>query len=662
MDTSLRKLFKQTFEDHKGRPGKVGGSLPRGSSNLFHGTNLKVIDSILENGLDINKAISESIVEDEKTIWTTSDLNLAQKHGRGFNRESGQYAIVVLKSEVSELSNHSFIGVYSFSESIPPEYIDRVDVYKFNSVMNPISEDKIVKTKYPKEAIRNSSEIYISVQFDDEDYKIIPLEAHKQLFTHGGPGSGFKGHAGRKGLVGGSKKSNIETVKQPTWPYEYKVDRSVLSGDPEDPNSQFVNGYSDLKDIPGIDPSYGSESEYVWRSMSAYELNKIRESGEIQSKGPMVFHDQGEMTFYSSNPSRMYAEDNFKAKVVARIQEVLPDFPEPKFGDHAYIVAVPKNLVPNRNRQGEFYTTSPISSSSIARVIAGRPAVKDSSGYSIFGWKDITDVWEIEKSRKLFKFGGPGSGFRGHHGRPGKVGGSSKGDRSLEDVLAEQDKTNEEEARKMEEFLKKPVDHRKRVEDVVKKLGYPAGQVISTEDEGYVFHVGNQTFRADGEYDPKTGRITVFDVDEKSNKTLEGILAHEVQHSRWQKYKDSFQGQFVEIQKSIRDNPHPDDWLIKADGSLRNPADKDRLWAYEIHEEFLSGDKWETLQKEDGVTSYSISYWDAVNPNSLYDRDRAVDETLAEIARIEMEIPLGKMQSVPDVWKDLYKRVRKYGS
>lgn len=286
----------------------------------------------------------------------------------------------------------------------------------------------------------------------------------------------------------------------------------------------------------------------------------------------------------------------------------------------------------------------------MAIVLKGK-AVYDSQGNFV-----SEELYEEEESR-LFHHGGPGSGFHGHRGRIGKVGGSSKGNRSLEDVLAEQDKANEEIDKEIKQLVK-PKDHRQRVEEVVKKLGYPLDNVISMEDQGYIFNVGNQTFRADGEYDPKTGKITVFDVDEKSQSTLEGILAHEVQHSRWQKYRDSFQGQFVEIQRSIHDNADPKDWLIKADGSLRNPTDSKKFWAWEVHEEFLSGDKWELLQKEDGITSYSVSYWEAVNPNSVLDKDRAVDETLAEIARIETNIPLEKMQSVPPVWKDLYRKVK----
>ena len=272
----------------------------------------------------------------------------------------------------------------------------------------------------------------------------------------------------------------------------------------------------------------------------------------------------------------------------------------------------------------------------------------------------VAPVRKLFRQKKLFIQGGPGSGFKGHAGRPGLVGGSTReGSNPKSAGVSEEDLA---EMKRVEDFLNAPVDHRKRVEEVAKRLGYPVERVESTKDEGYIFNVGGQPFRADGEFDPKTGKITVYDVDEKSESTLEGILAHEIQHSRWQKYKDSYQGQFVEIQRSIRDEPDPKNWLIKADGSLRNPALKDKFWAWEIHEEFLSGSKWELLQKEDGVTAYSISYWNAVNPISLLDKDRAVDETLAEIARLEQNVPLSKMESVPPVWKDLYKRVRKHGS
>jgi hypothetical protein len=272
----------------------------------------------------------------------------------------------------------------------------------------------------------------------------------------------------------------------------------------------------------------------------------------------------------------------------------------------------------------------------------------------------VQKLFHQKSGKNLFIHGGVGSGFKGHKGRKGKVGGSSKGDRTLEDILEEQGRLNDEIA---QEIKAKP-DHRKRVEDIVKRLGFPMDKVKATEDEGYLFNVGNNTYRAAGEYNSATGVVSIFNIDEQSDMTMEGILAHEVMHDKWATYGKGFQAQFIEIQRNIRDESDPSKWLIKGDGSLRNPADKDKFWAWEIHEEFLSGSKWETLKKTDGVSEYSEAYWEDVRSNSPYSMDLAVNETLAEIARIESNlsgtgIDVDDMQSVDPVWKDLYKRVKR---
>lgn len=286
------------------------------------------------------------------------------------------------------------------------------------------------------------------------------------------------------------------------------------------------------------------------------------------------------------------------------------------------------------------------------------------------GMKRISDEERKQVIRnKLFHLGGPGSGFHGHRGRPGKVGGSSKGDRTLEDVLRDHDKGYEEMEVDMENLPPAPQyqkpDHRKRVEDAVNRLGYPIDQVESTEDQGYIFNVGDQTYRADGEYDPKTGKIRVFDIDQKTDSTLEGILAHEVQHSRWKRYHDAYQQQFIEVEKSVRATDDKSQWLIRLDGDLRYESDKERLWAYDLHEKYLihSTRNWNRLQEADGVTDYSRAYWNKAEVSkSSFDYDRAVDETLAEIARLEVSAPIEKFTAVTPIWQEFYKRVRKYGS
>ena len=256
--------------------------------------------------------------------------------------------------------------------------------------------------------------------------------------------------------------------------------------------------------------------------------------------------------------------------------------------------------------------------------------------------------------QKLFAQGGQGSGFKGHSGRPGMVGGSSKQGGGV--------------ARDDLDRLSAPqkVDHRKRVEEVVKRLGFPVERVNATEDEGYLFTVGDQQFRAAGDYDPSTGQVNIYDIDEKSDMTMEGILSHEIMHDKWRTFRTEYQRQFVEVQRSVQGNDKSK-WLIRMDGGLRNPNDRERFWAYDLNENFLTGDFRNTLGELDGVTPYSDAYWKkALETGSGYDFELAVNETLAEIARLESnlsgtDIGVDEMQSVDPLWKSFYKKVKRGG-
>ena len=248
---------------------------------------------------------------------------------------------------------------------------------------------------------------------------------------------------------------------------------------------------------------------------------------------------------------------------------------------------------------------------------------------------------------KLFRSGGPGSGFKGHRGRPGEVGGSSRSgiydtELSYEQVMS----------------IRRP---KNRVENIVRKIGFPVEKVHAIDEQGFAFEVNGEMYRAGAQYDPRTGEITIWDTDSKSDQQLEGILAHEIQHSRWDTYKNEYQRQFIEVQKSVRDSDNKEDWLIRGDGSLRNPKDNKKYWAYDIHESFLTQrQRWERLRKTDGISAYSKSYWkQAEKSGSAWDYDRAIDETLAEIARIKTgHARPGDKKAIRPIWASLYNRVQ----
>ncbi len=248
----------------------------------------------------------------------------------------------------------------------------------------------------------------------------------------GGPGSGNFGHRGRVGERGGSQRrglydARVETITYSTYPYRLDVDRNVLSGDPYDPvDSQFVNGYSGLREILPQRPwDDHSTPTVIYRSMSSYEFGRIQETREIQSEGAMNLSGQDGMTFYDDDGSSMYAEDNFKKRVIENhIQARYPEFPTPVLGDVAYIVGIrtPEDI--QVNRQGEYFTTHPTDASRIVRVIEARPSTYDPREFSFgqFGYRDVTSEFVGDTGLK----GGIGSGYRDHPGRSGQRGGSAR--------------------------------------------------------------------------------------------------------------------------------------------------------------------------------------------------------------------------------------------
>jgi len=147
-----------------------------------------------------------------------------------------------------------------------------------------------------------------------------------------------------------------------------------------------------------------------------------------------------------------------------------------------------------------------------------------------------------------------------------------------------------------------------------KRFDFPENKIILTDKEGYKFDVGDLHTQSGAVFDPNTGTITVFDIQDYEDKEdlLAEILAHEVSHSKF----------------------------IPFLGEITN-------------EEML------VLAETDGYTDYSKAYWKLVDPSSPTARFyllRAVDETLAEIARRET-IDYLKPLKLSDEWKDLFRRV-----
>jgi len=147
---------------HKGRLGEQGGSEP----SLYHGTSVEVAKNIRKNGLDI-KHSGDRTGSWVQTIWTTSNKEAAASFGMD-EKQKGHYAIITLKPSVHKLLNENYksmMGVYTFDQSIPPEYIDKVEVFSFKSLDERPNKHKKVK--------QFAAQLYVPVVIDDTtgDYR-----------------------------------------------------------------------------------------------------------------------------------------------------------------------------------------------------------------------------------------------------------------------------------------------------------------------------------------------------------------------------------------------------------------------------------------------------------------------------------------------------------
>jgi len=182
--------------------------------------------------------------------------------------------------------------------------------------------------------------------------------------------------------------------------------------------------------------------------------------------------------------------------------------------------------------------------------------------------------------------------------------------------------------------------------------------ILKYGGDGYNFEVGGQQFKAAGQYDPSTGEITLFDGALTDSKTTAEVTTHEAEHRI---YSVVQAGMSLERQSLVTDKGDP----IWADGALK-PGYEEKypihalLEPYERHggstsEEFHDAPKGQldNLIKKDGVSPYSTAYWDAVKSGtgSVY---TAINETLAEVARITLNCPRSSDGKVSKVWKGYY--------
>jgi hypothetical protein len=186
----------------------------------------------------------------------------------------------------------------------------------------------------------------------------------------------------------------------------------------------------------------------------------------------------------------------------------------------------------------------------------------------------------------------------------------------------------------------------RQVTGYAQKLGYK-GPITYKDVEGDEVTVTGRPFRSAGHFNPRTGEVVVFKNAVGNDAALQGLVAHEVQHARFETFLATSVRQRAEAERlttAIRGErwrtPDPEGRApMDAGGFLRAQARSKypALWAREKLLERVT----EVLQREDGVSVYSREWWRAWEeqrqlPQGVFS---PINETLAELSRLRLTNP-----------------------
>lgn len=138
-----------------------------------------------------------------------------------------------------------------------------------------------------------------------------------------------------------------------------------------------------------------------------------------------------------------------------------------------------------------------------------------------------------------------------------------------------------------------------------------------------------------GEYDPSSGKITVYPTAFRSREELMGTLSHEAMHGKL----DSVLKQFNEQQKAFQGGESLTSGNLETFKQLKPVFSSERA----------------SYAAADGVNKYSTMFWNSYKENPTTSRyTAAISETLSEVARLTQA---GKGEGIHPQMKSLYNRV-----
>lgn len=225
-------------------------------------------------------------------------------------------------------------------------------------------------------------------------------------------------------------------------------------------------------------------------------------------------------------------------------------------------------------------------------------------------------------------------------------------------VIDEEKRIDEERRAKVE----------RRAADIAKQMGVNPSIINVVDKEPREFQVGNLKFHEAGHYDPRTGMIEINarnSYDDRMSVT-QGIAAHEVSHAIY----DAARAEQAAEHEEISNLPKAEiDRLYRASGYVRPETRQEVHDRWPVSAAFYQhiGDSYleteaeqqgesrfkrnmDALEKADGVSDYSRAYWQKGALSQSGGFERAVNETLAEVARYQMTSPAWEGKKPDEIW------------
>jgi hypothetical protein len=204
------------------------------------------------------------------------------------------------------------------------------------------------------------------------------------------------------------------------------------------------------------------------------------------------------------------------------------------------------------------------------------------------------------------------------------------------------------------------ISRQEQVSTYAEEFGFPGDKIIYVHSEGGKFDVGSKKNNSEaGHYDPSTGEVTVYKTaftyeemgQSKLGQDTRPMVAHEVFHAKFDAVRKESELELsgaTAVDQSVRarignrdpvsDGPYGGHQSpMDVGGNMRPEAESQYPTAYGW-QQHLEGPPMDQFAKEDGITTYSDSYWRAWSGEHVSFAKgifTPINETLAEWAAMK---------------------------